>query len=70
MKYIAKMHLAFNKAVENVKNKKGQNTIEYLFMLGIIVVVVGVVGAAIKTFMPELFDKIKAGIMGQAGNIG
>ena len=69
MKYIAKMHLAFNKAIENVKNKKGQNTIEYLFMLGIIVAVVGLVGVAIKQFMPELFDKIKGGIMGQAGNI-
>ena len=69
MKYIAKMHLAFNRAIENIKNKKGQNTIEYLFMLGIIVVVVGLVGAAIKTFMPELFENIKAKILGQAGNI-
>ena len=69
MKYIAKMHLAFNEAIRNIKNKKGQNTIEYLFMLGIIVVVVGLVGAAIKTFMPELFENIKAKILGQAGNI-
>ena len=69
MKYIAKMHLAFNKAVENIKNKKGQNTIEYLFMLGIIVVVVGLVGAAIKAFMPDLFEQIKAKITGQAANI-
>ena len=69
MKYIAKMHLAFNKAIENIKNKKGQNTIEYLFMLGIIVVVVGLVGAAIKTFMPDLFDQIAAKIKGQASNI-
>ncbi|MBO4707957.1 MAG: hypothetical protein J5594_05330 [Elusimicrobiaceae bacterium] len=69
MKYIAKMHLAFNKAIENIKNKKGQNTIEYLFMLGIIVVVVGAVGLLIKNFMPELFEQIKAKIMGQASNI-
>ena len=69
MKYIAKMHLAFNEAIRNIKNKKGQNTIEYLFMLGIIVVVVGLVGAAIKTFMPELFDQIKAKITGQVANI-
>ena len=69
MKYIAKMHLAFNRAIENIKNKKGQNTIEYLFMLGIIVVVVGLVGAALKAFMPELFDKIKEKIMGQASNV-
>ena len=69
MKYIAKMHLAFNKAVENIKNKKGQNTIEYLFMLGIIVVVVGLVGVLIKQFMPQLFEQIKEKITGQAANI-
>ncbi len=69
MKYIAKMHLAFNKAVENIKNKKGQNTIEYLFMLGIIVVVVGLVGVLIKQFMPDLFNQIKEKITGQAANI-
>jgi len=69
MKYIAKMHLAFNKAIENIKNKKGQNTIEYLFMLGIIVAVVGIVGVLIKKFMPELFEKVKAGILGQASTI-
>ena len=69
MKYIAKMHLAYNRAIENIKNRKGQNTIEYLFMLGIIVVVVGLVGAAIKTFMPDLFEQIKAKILGQAANI-
>ncbi|MGN0023348.1 MAG: class III signal peptide-containing protein [Elusimicrobiaceae bacterium] len=69
MRTIAKMHLAYANAIETIKNKKGQNTIEYLFMLGIIVVVVGIVGAAIKTFMPELFDNIKAKIMGQAAGI-
>ena len=38
-------------------------------MLGIIVVVVGIVGVAIKTFMPQLFDNIKEKILGQAGQI-
>lgn len=69
MKLVAKMHLAYANAIETVKNKKGQNTIEYLFMLGIIVVVVGIVGALIKTFMPELFDNIKAKILGEASNL-
>ncbi|WP_428067069.1 class III signal peptide-containing protein [Candidatus Proelusimicrobium volucris] len=69
MRMIAKMHLAYANAIETVKNKKGQNTIEYLFMLGIIVVVVGIVGGLIKTFMPELFDSVKAKIMGEAGNL-
>jgi len=69
MKMIAKTHLAFHRAMQAVKNNKGQNTIEYLFMLGIIVVVVGIVGALIKAFMPELFDTIKEKILGQAGGI-
>ncbi len=66
MRIIAKMHLAFDRALETIKNKKGQNTVEYLFMLGIIVGVVVLVGAAIKKFMPEVFDKIKEKILGQA----
>lgn len=69
MRMIAKMHLAYANAIETVKNKKGQNTIEYLFMLGIIVVVVGIVGGLIKAFMPQLFDSVKAKIMGEAGNL-
>ncbi len=69
MRMIAKMHLAFDKAVRTINNKKGQSLVEYLFMLGIIVVVVGIVGVAIKTFMPELFDNIKEKILGQAGQI-
>ena len=69
MRMIAKMHLAFDRALKAVNNKKGQSLVEYLFMLGIIVVVVGIVGVAIKTFMPELFDNIKEKILGQAGQI-
>ena len=69
MRMIVKMHLAFDRALRTVNNKKGQSLVEYLFMLGIIVVVVGIVGVAIKTFMPELFDNIKEKILGQAGQI-
>ena len=69
MKIIAKMHLAFNRAIEAVGNKRGQNTIEYLFMLGIIVAVVGLVGVAIKKFMPDLFQTIQDKIMGQASSL-
>lgn len=69
MRTIAKMHLAYANAIETIKNKKGQNTIEYLFMLGIIVVVVGIVGGLIKAFMPDLFEQIKGKIMGQAGEL-
>ncbi len=69
MKYIAKMHLAFNKAIESVKNKKGQNTIEYLLMLLVIIGVVFAVGALIKNYMPELFNQIKEKITGSASQV-
>lgn len=69
MRMIAKMHLAFDRALTTVNNKKGQSLVEYLFMLGIIVVVVGIVGFAIKKFMPDLFDNIKEKILGQASQI-
>ena len=66
MRIIAKMHLAFDRALETIKNKKGQNTVEYLFMLGIIVGVVVIIGGLIKKFMPDLFEKVKDKILGQA----
>ena len=69
MRIIAKMHLAFNRALRAVNNKKGQSLVEYLFMLGIIVAVVMIVGALIKGFMPDLFDSIKEKILGQANGI-
>jgi len=70
MKLIAKMHLAAARAAAAIKNKKGQNTVEYLFMLGVIVVVVMLVGGLIKGFMPDLFNNIKEKILGQANTIG
>lgn len=69
MRIIAKMHLAFNRALRAVNNKKGQSLVEYLFMLGIIVAVVMIVGALIKGFMPDLFESIKEKILGQASGI-
>ena len=69
MRMIAKMHLAYDRAIRTVNNKKGQSLVEYLFMLGIIVVVVGIVGLAIKNFMPELFENIKGKILNQSDKI-
>ncbi len=69
MKYIAKMHLAFNRAIENIKNKKGQNTVEYMLMLLVIIGVVFAVGALIKNYMPDLFQQIKDKISGSASQI-
>ena len=69
MRMIAKMHLAYDRAIRAINNKKGQSLVEYLFMLGIIVVVVGIVGLAIKNFMPELFENIKGKILNQSDKI-
>lgn len=69
MKHIARIHLAFNKAVENIKNNKGQNTIEYMLMLLVIIGVVLAVGALIKNYMPDLFGQIKDKISGGASKI-
>ena len=62
---IAKMHLAYNKAMQAVRNNKGQNTIEYMMMLAVIVVVIGLVIAGVRALMPELFDNIKEKLLGQ-----
>ena len=69
MRMIAKMHLAFDRALRAVKNNKGQNTIEYMLMLFVIIGVVFAVGALIKNYMPELFDQIKEKITGSASGI-
>ena len=66
MRTIAKMHLAYDKAIRTIKNQKGQNTIEYMLMLFVIIGVVFAVGALLKSYMPELFDQIKARITGAA----
>lgn len=47
-----------------LKKRKGQNTVEYLLMLAVIVGVVLIAGAAIKAYMPDLFKDISAKISG------
>lgn len=54
--------------------RRGQNTVEYLLMLTVVVGVVLVSGALLKKFMPTLFNNIQmmitvvAGQMGSGGN--
>jgi|SaaInl4_150m_RNA_FD_contig_101_21221_length_299_multi_2_in_0_out_0_1 Flp pilus assembly pilin Flp len=69
LKLSIKVNNFLDKQKQLLKKQDGQNTIEYLFMLGIIVVVVGIVGVAIKKFMPDLFARIQEKIMGQADQI-
>ena len=53
-----------------IKGQKGQNTVEYLLMLTVVVGVVLVAGAALKKFMPSLFSQIQGMITGAAGSMG
>ena len=52
------------------KNRKGQNTVEYLLMLAVVVGVVLVAGVALKKYMPTLFSSIQNMINGAAGTLG
>ena len=51
-------------------NRRGQNTVEYLLMLTVVVGVVLVTGIAMKKFMPSVFSKITEMITGAAGTLG
>jgi len=58
------------KAMVWLKSEKGQNTVEYLLMLTVVVGVVLVAGIALKKFMPGLFSQIQGMISGAANNLG
>ena len=68
MKFIIAMQKRFNAlktaAFDCVKKKEGQNTIEYIIMLGVVVGIALLVGTLVKNMMPELFDNIKQKIVG------
>ena len=51
-------------------NRKGQNTVEYMLMLTVVVGVVLISGVAMKRFMPTLFDQIKDKIVTVADQMG
>lgn len=52
------------------KSEKGQNTVEYLLMLTVIVGVVLAAGMLLKKFMPQLMQQIQGMISGAAGDLG
>ncbi len=47
-----------------VKKQEGQNTIEYIIMLGVVVGIALAVGMLVKNMMPEVFESVKAKIIG------
>jgi Flp pilus assembly pilin Flp len=52
------------------KRRPGQNTVEYLLMLAVVVGVVLVIGALLKSKLPDVFTKVQALIMGAADKLG
>ena len=46
------------KWVRRLADRKGQNTVEYMMMLAMVVGVALITGAAVKKFMPGLFNDI------------
>ncbi|MCX5784380.1 MAG: hypothetical protein NTX59_01695 [Elusimicrobia bacterium] len=51
-------------------NRPGQNTVEYLLMLAVVVGVVLIAGVALKNYMPGLFRQISTMIGGAATSLG
>lgn len=54
----SKINAAKEKAISCLSKKEGQNTVEYLLMLGVVVMVALAVGALLKAKFPELIDKV------------
>lgn len=50
-----------------VKKQEGQNTIEYIIMLGVVVGIALLVGTLVKNMMPEVFESVKQKIIGGVG---
>jgi hypothetical protein len=44
------------------RRRRGQNTVEYLLMVSVVVGVVLVSGVAMKKYMPQLFEQVQVKI--------
>ena len=68
MKFIIAMQNKLNNtkaaALNLLKKQEGQNTVEYIIMLAVVVGIVLLVGGLIKGFMPEVFENVKNKIIG------
>ena len=69
MKYIVALQNKVDMLKAKLTNKAGQNTVEYVMMLGVVLVVAGLAMVAMRSMMPEVFDSIKAKILGGINNI-
>ncbi|MBO7238121.1 MAG: hypothetical protein J6U96_02370 [Elusimicrobiaceae bacterium] len=59
-----KLDAARNAAFNLLKKKEGQNTVEYIIMLAVVVGIALAVGALVKKMMPEVFENVKSKIIG------
>ena len=59
-----KLEAVKNAAFNCVKRKEGQNTVEYIIMLTVVVGVAILVGGLVKKMMPEVFESVKQKIIG------
>ncbi len=64
-----KLEAVKSAALSCLKKKEGQNTIEYILMLGVVVGIALLVGTLVKKMMPEVFDSIKQKILGGVNSI-
>ena len=68
MKYIVmlqnKVDMLKANAFSTLTKKEGQNTVEYVLMLVVVVGIALGVGAAVKGFMPEVYENVKQKILG------
>ncbi|MBR2082084.1 MAG: hypothetical protein IJ876_03620 [Elusimicrobiaceae bacterium] len=73
MKYIVALQNKADALRANVlgtlTRKEGQNTVEYVLMLVVVVGVAVLVGGLIKSFMPEFWENIKGKILGGANSL-
>ena len=73
MKFIIALQNKMNALPTNVlgllKKKEGQNTIEYVLMLVVVVGVAGAAGMLIKKYMPDLFEQVKGKITGSMSDM-
>ena len=53
-----------------LRDRRGQNTVEYLLMLTVVVGVVLAAGMALKKFMPGLFGQVQSMITNTALSLG
>ena len=64
-----KLEAVKNAALSCLKKKEGQNTIEYILMLGVVVGIALAVGVAVKKMLPDVLANVKAKILGGVNSI-